>query len=211
VLARGVFEQGRIEASAILHGATVTDYKGRRIVGVDGKGVAFLEPGLVAVGSPDTLRRAIDARDGANVTTNAEVMRLVNELDGNNNAWAVGRMTDFQKLQGLPDPLRAQLPTVQWFAVSGHVNGGVSGSIRAEARDDQAAENLRDVIKGGMALARLQMGRDAKLDAIINSLQMTGTGKNVQLSFAVPAEIIDAVAGFTAAAKELQHDGKNDK
>lgn len=211
ILVRGVFEQGRIEAVALQHGATVADYKGRRIVGADGKGVVFLEPGLVAVGSPDTLRRAIDAREGGvNVTTNAEVMRLVNDLDGNNNAWAVGRMTDFQKVEGLPEPVRAQLPMVQWFAVSGHVNGGLSGSIRAEARDDQAAENLRDVIKGGMALARLQMGRDAKLDAMINTLQMTGTGKNVQLSFAVPAEIIDAVAGF-ATAKERQHDGKNQK
>ncbi|MEI6245102.1 MAG: hypothetical protein WCQ64_08645, partial [Acidobacteriota bacterium] len=69
------------------------------------------------------------------------------------------------------------------------------GSLRAEARDDQSAENLRAVINGGLALARMQMGKDNKLDAIINSLQMTGTGKTVGLSFSLPSDVIDMLSG----------------
>jgi hypothetical protein len=49
-----------------------------------------------------------------------------------------------------------------------------------------------------MALARLQMGRDQNLDTVINSLQMTGTGKTVALSFAVPSTVVDSLAGMTA-------------
>ena len=211
-LVRGVFSQSQIEASATQHGATVSEYKGKRLIsmkntsndnGAVTMSVAFVEPGLLAVGGDAYVRRAIDAKAGDNITVNADMMKLINDLDGNNNAWAVGRVDDLQKVAGLPDAIKAQIPAVQWFAVTGHVNGGLSGTIRVEGRDDQAAENLRDVVRGAMALARLQMGRDQNMDAVINSLQMTGTGKTVTMSFAVPSTVVDSLAGF--AGKVAPH------
>lgn len=195
VLVRGVFNPPVISASAVQRGATVGDYKGKQVISMKDGGVAFLEPGLAAIGGSEALHRAIDAHAGANVTGNAEVMRLIGGVDPSANAWAVGRMDDMQNVANLPEQVKAQLPAVQWFAVTGHVNGGISGTIRAEARDDQAAENLRAVVNGGLALARLQMGHDNKLDAIINSLQMSGTGKNVGLSFSLPSDIVDLISG----------------
>jgi len=195
LLVRGVFNPPVIQASAVQRGAAVSNYKGKQVLSMKDSGVAFLEPGLAAIGSQDALHRAIDAHAGGNVTTNAEVMRMIGGVDPNANAWAVGRMDDMQHVANLPDQLKAQLPAIQWFAVTGHVNGGVSGSIRAEARDDQAAENLRAVVNGGLALARLQMGHDNKLDAVINSLQMSGTGKSVGLSFNLPSDIVEIITG----------------
>jgi hypothetical protein len=197
LLVRGVFNPSQIQASAVQRGATVSDYKGTQVIsGHDGNGgVAFLEPGLAAIGTQDSLQRAIDAHAGNNVTTNDDVMRLIGGVDPNANAWAVGRLDGVSQVSSLPEQVKAQLPAVQWFSVTGHVNGGVSGTIRAEARDDQAAENLRAVVNGGLALARLQMGHDNKLDAIINSLQMSGTGKTVGLSFSLPSDVIDMISG----------------
>ena len=208
-LVRGVFSQAQIEASAIQHGATVGEYKGRRLIAMkaDNGGatmsVAFLEPALLAVGGDALVRRAIDAKGGDNVTANADMMKLINDLDGNNNAWAVGKVDNLQNMGAIPDVVKAQMPAVQWFAVTGHVNGGLSATVRAEARDDKAAENLRDVVRGAMALARLQMGHDQSIDTVINSLQMTGTGKTVSLSFAVPSSVVDSLAGF--AGKVAPH------
>jgi len=201
ILVRGVFNPPQIQASAAQRGAVVSDYKGKQIISAkDGDaGVAFLENGLAAIGGQNSLHRAIDAHNGANVTTNADVMRLIGGVDPNANAWAVGRMDDMQKVSGLPEQVKAQLPAVQWFSATGHVNGGVSGALRAEARDNQSAENLRAVINGGLALARMQMGKDNKLDAIINSLQMTGTGKTVGLSFNLPSDVIDMLSGAAGA------------
>lgn len=198
-LVRGVFSQAQIEASATQHGATVGEYKGKRLILMNNKmTVAFLEPSLLAVGGDAFVRRAIDAKAGDNINANADMMRLINDLDGNNSAWAVGRVDDIQKVANLPDAVKAQIPAVQWFAITGHVNGGLSGTIRAEARDDQAAENLRDVVRGAMALARLQMGHDQNVDNVINSLQMAGTGKTVSLSFAVPSSVVDSLAGYAS-------------
>ena len=73
------------------------------------------------------------------------------------------------------------------------MDGGVSGSLRAEARDDQAAENLRDVVRGFLALARLQASADPRTAGLVESLQLSGAGKTVALSFTVPAELIQLI------------------
>ena len=79
------------------------------------------------------------------------------------------------------------------FSANGHINGGVRGNIRAEARDEQAGQNLRDVVQGFLALAKLQAGQKPELQALMNSLQLAGTGKTVWLSFEVPSQIIDLI------------------
>ena len=69
----------------------------------------------------------------------------------------------------------------------------MSGTFRAEARDDQSAENLRQVIQGFLAMGRLTSANDPKATAMLNSLQLSGRGKTVALSFAVPSEVLDMI------------------
>ena len=54
--------------------------------------VAFLAPGLVAVGGSLAIRQAIDRQGGQSVLDNHEMMDLVRDLD-TSSAWAVGRST----------------------------------------------------------------------------------------------------------------------
>ena len=83
VLARGRFDQVRLEGFAREEGGVVEDYKGIRLITHDNFAVAFVEPGLVALGAPAAVRRAIDTKQAGNgnVTGNDEVMRLVRDID----------------------------------------------------------------------------------------------------------------------------------
>jgi hypothetical protein len=208
VVARGRFDIVKLEGLAREHGAQVQEYKGKRMLTLQHEtsdptatttqtasetGVlAFLEPGLVALGDLSSVQRAIDAQLSAqSITSNNEMMDLVKDIEQSNNAWAVGRFDLIASQAKLPDEIAQKLPPVKWLAVAGHVNGGVSAQLRAEANDDQAAENLRGVINGVISLARLQGQNDPKLTSLIQSLQLTGDGKTVRLSFAVPAEIFE--------------------
>jgi hypothetical protein len=219
VLAKGIFDNGRLEMLAREHGGQAQEYKGRRlIVGRmvnelhheieevepghsarrprDGA-LAFLADGLVAVGEESAIKRAIDAQaggEGQNISGNQEMMKLVADIETGSNVWAVGRLDALRHRRRLPEQVNNQLSSVKWFAATGRVNGGVSGTVRAEARDDQAAENLRDVVRGFMALARLQAGSDQKYASLLQSLQLTGSGTTVALSFQVPVEILDLIA-----------------
>jgi hypothetical protein len=206
VVARGRFNDTQLETLAREHGGTVEEYKGKRLV--VGKAtehtagpvhtgnvvLAFLEPGLVAIGDLGAVKNAIDAQLTAHsITSNNEMMELVGDIGASNNAWAVGRFDVIASQANLPEQVMSRMPAVKWFAAAGHINGGVSGMLRAEARDDKAAEDLRAVVNGFIALGRLQAQADPNTAALVNSLQLSGSGKTVSLSFAVPAELLNLI------------------
>lgn len=223
VLVRGRFNDGQIEGVIRSHGGTMEQYNGVRMVVAnpanmthDGMprdvtehhqslALAFLDTGLLAVGSETAVKAAIDAKaSGTNATTNAELMKYIDEIQTGQSAWAVGRFDAIKGSPELPDQLKQHLPAVQWFAVSTRINGGVSGTLRAEAADDAAAENLRDVVRGGLAMGRLFSGNDPRVQLLMDSLQMSGTGKTVALSFSVSPEMIDALKSIAEMADQDQ-------
>ena len=223
VLVRGRFNDGQIEGVIRQHGGTTEQYNGVRMVianpqamHTDGMprdvvepsesfALAFLETGLLAVGSETAVKGAIDAKaSGKNATTNDELMNYINDIQAGQSAWAVGRFDAIKGSAEVPDQIRQHLPAVQWFAVSTHINGGVAGTLRAEASDDASAENLRDAVRGGMAMGRLMSGSDPRMEMLINSLQMSGSGKTVALSFSVSPEMIDALKSVAELADQGQ-------
>ena len=119
-------------------------------------------------------------------------MELVADIERTNNAWAVGRFDLLASQAKLPGRHRAPDSARQVVRRRRHINGGVSAQLRAEANDDQAAENLRGVVNGVISLARLQGQNDPKLTSLIQSLQMSGSGKTVQLSFTRPGRDLRA-------------------
>jgi hypothetical protein len=104
VLARGRFDEVKIEALMREHGAEIEQYKTKRMIvvmhGREGAAgdvrypsqsfaVSFVEPGFVALGNSALVRSAIDLHQGgsnpqtglSSVTGNEELMALVRSLD----------------------------------------------------------------------------------------------------------------------------------
>jgi hypothetical protein len=189
----GRFNPTQIESLARQHGGQVVEYGGKRLIRGIGEGngpaLAFIEPNVLAIGAEPAVRKAIDTQaSGQSVTSNADLMKIIGSVSSGNNVWAVGRMDNF--VNRLPQEVAMRMPPIEWFAATGRVNGGISASLRAEARDDQAAENLRDVVRGALALVKMQSG-DPKMASLANSIRLEGSGKTVGVSFTVPAELID--------------------
>jgi hypothetical protein len=201
LVARGRFDTARIEAAIRAKGGTVEDYKGKRLITVENElGLAFVEPDLAVVGVPASVRRAIDTKaSGQNVTGNANVMRLVRDFD-NGNAWVVAHIEAVTSGNVIPVEIKQQLPPVTWLAVSGRIDDGVRAVVRAEARDEAAANNLRDVVRGLVALARLQAGAHPELSALVNSLELGGQGTTVSLAVTVPPAVIDMLGALRGQA-----------
>ena len=202
-IASGRFNRVRIETLMREHGASEETYKGRRLFVAqhDGVGlsVAFVEQGLVAVGGAPLVRAAIDRRDGGDsVRGNDDIMGLVRSLD-RGNVWAVGRFDALTSRANLPPQIASQLPPITWFAVSGHVNGGLLGDVRMETRDEESASQFRDVIRGFIALARMQADTHPELEQVMRSIQLGGSGKTVAVSFELPAAALDVLSRPPAA------------
>jgi predicted protein tyrosine phosphatase len=210
VLVRGRFNTQQIQDVAVQHGGTVEKYGNKPLIVMpdhgdmkgDGAAVAVLESGLLALGSTTSVKQAIDAgANGQNVTKNADLMKYVGELQGQNTAWAVGQIGALANDANVPQQARDQIANIQWAMINLHVDGGVNGVARAIAKDDQAAENLRDVVRGGLAAARMMAGQDARITAVMNSVQVSGTGKDVAVSFVVPNEMLDMLNGVAALGR----------
>lgn len=209
ILARGRFEQSRLEALALEHGGQVQDFGGKRLlihptdkIGGGEMAIGFLEADLIALGGRAAIERAIIAKGGSQVqhekagvnivSTNGDIMRQIGDLDAA-NAWAVGRFDAIAHSAQVPSEIQAHLPAIQWFSAATHVNGGVSGVFKAEARDEESAKNMRDVINGFLALAKMQASAKPELKTMVESLQLSGEGKNVAVSFTLPSELFEAL------------------
>ena len=81
IIARGRFEQARLEALALEHGGNVEDYQGKRLIthvkdsGEPDMAVGFLDADLIALGGYTAIKKSIDASTGKNVISNTEMMR----------------------------------------------------------------------------------------------------------------------------------------
>ena len=204
VLARGRFDPVRIEGLVREQGGGVEVYNGARLLTVEDDGewaVAFVEPDLAAIGEAAAVRRAIDTGAGGDsVTSNDELMELIRDVD-ESHTWAVGRFDEVARGGRLPQELAGQLPPITWFAATGSVNGGIAGQLRAEATTEDAATDLREVVRGFVALARLQARQNDELAALLNALQLGGDGRTVSLGFSISPEMIDALSGLQRQAE----------
>ena len=189
----GRFDVERLEALALEHGGAAADYRGRRLITIAGEPIAmaFLESGVIAIGSEPVVRRTIDLPfTGGGVDSNDSLLGLLRHVDGGSTAWTVGRLDDAVDGGWLPDQVESQVSQVAAFAVGARINGGVRGSLTAEARDEETGRNLRDLLQGFLALARLQVGSRPELRGLLDSMRLTSAGANVTLAFDLPSDAV---------------------
>jgi hypothetical protein len=204
VVMRGRFDQGRIEALALQNGARQEQYGGRALlVGLSEvrsdehvPSLAFLDANLLAIGDISGIRSAIDvAAGGHGVTSNPDMMRVIGTVEGSGHAWVVGRADQLTGQSQVPDQVRSQIEGLDWLSISAAIDRDVRGLVRAEARDEQSAQQLRTLLAGAMAAARMFGEQDPRLVAALNSVQMTGTGRSVEMSFELSSGLLDVFKG----------------
>lgn len=162
--------------------------------------LALVSPNLVIVGAEPAVKAAIDRNAGnpgatASITSDAEFVRMLESVDQNSTVWAIGRPKALGMQPGgqVPSQVLQQMPEVKWFAASGHLNGGLQATFRAEGKDADAGRNMREVVQGVLALARLQLESKPELKPLLNSVQVEGTGSGVALQVTLPAEMLDVI------------------
>lgn len=196
LIARGRFDAVRIEGVMRGRGGQVDQYRGTRLLtltnATNDAALAFAEPGLLIFGPQASVRGALDTRMGAaaGIGSNREFMTLVSGVS-EGTAWSVAKLDAASGPGPFPPALMNQLPPINWLAASGRVDSGLHGLVRAEARDVQSAESLRDVVQGFLALAKLQGGRDPAYRSMLDSVALTANGTSVSLSFDVTPAALD--------------------
>jgi hypothetical protein len=234
VALRGRFDIAKIEALVASRGGELGEYKGARLLLLDKDDddvvavpdateptvetntrvhspvLALVNANLVIVGSDASVKAAIDRSQGggtASITSDGEFVRMLESVDQTSTVWAIGRPKVLQSGGEIPTTVMQQLPEVKWFAASGHLNGGLQATVRAEGKDEEAGKNMREVVQGVLALARLQLDAKPELKPLLSSVQVEGTGSGVALHMTLPAEMLDLIVKQASATHEghMQH------
>ena len=202
VLVNGTFDLPRIEQSVRERAGELTEYNGRKLL-VHGEGakavaVGFVATDLIVLGRDDAVRRVIDLsaaapRGASSITGNHEMMRLIRDAAGS-TAWVIGHFDALRRRMKVPAEVSSKVPPLRLISAKAHVNGGVRATVRAEATDDAAAQQLRDAVRGFVSLARLHSGGKPEFDDALKSIELSGTEKTVQLSFAMSPETLRRIA-----------------
>jgi hypothetical protein len=200
-LVLGRFDEARIEGLMRDAGGRVEEYKGARLI-VTGHGselgdrfcLAFVRPGLVAVGSRMLIRGAVDLQNGAGRTI-ASSERLMPQVRSmrDRDAWAVGRVDALIARAALPPVVSEQLPPISWFSAGANVDRVIRGIVQMEVETGEAANNLREVVKGFAALGRLRSHSQPEVKAFLDSLVLGGDRNMVTLTFDAPAQLFDSL------------------
>jgi hypothetical protein len=127
-------------------------------------------------------------------------MALVDGVD-EGTAWSVAKFDSISDRAPLPSSVLGQLPPINWLAASGRIDSGLHGLVRAEARDEQSAQNLRDVVQGFLSLARLQSSRDPAYKGMLDSVMLNAQGKSVSLSFDLTPAVLDVLSSQGGAVR----------
>ncbi len=202
VLVTGTFDLPRIEQAVRDRAGEFSEYKGRKLLvhrdGAEAFAVGLMAPDLIALGQADVVRRVIDLSvekpgPAGNITDNQEVMRLIRDAAGS-TAWVVGHFDAVRRHMKLSAEMGSKVPPLRLVSAKANVNGGIRATVRAEAGDEAAAQELRDAVRGFVSLARLHSGGKAGLDSTLKSIELSGTDKTVQLSFAMSPETLRMIA-----------------
>jgi hypothetical protein len=201
VLVHGTFDPARIETFIRERGGTMDEYGGRKIFErvENGHGIAvgLVGADLIAMGQADLVRRVIDTSQDAavrakNITANAEMMTLIRD-NGRSTAWVVGQFDEISRRMRLPSGVTSQVPPIGLVSVKADINGGVKATIRAEAGDRASADQLRDVVRGFISLARLQGGGRQDVGNMLKTIEVSGSDTTVRLSFAISPETLRVI------------------
>ena len=198
MLVQGDFDQARIEQFIRDQGGTIADHNGRHISVRRENGeetaIGFVRSDLLAVGSADLVRRTLDVPEGSSggatdLTANEELMSLLRDAAGS-TVWVAGDFDAVTEGMGLPSAVTRKVPPIRLLSAKANINGGVKATVRAETADQPSAEQLRDMIRGFMAVAKFQTGGNPELENAIKSMQLSSTDRTVQLQFAVTADTL---------------------
>jgi hypothetical protein len=175
----------------------VEDYQGAKIYRLSAASrdsadvaMAVVGPSTALFGEPSYLREMLDVASGRKPSASGVVESWGFGGFAEDSFWVAGKPS--KALRAVVGR-GAEIPSLQAFALSGRLASEVSLRLRGKAADAASAQKLADLVRGFVALGRLQMGPTAsnpELGTIAESVQVELAADRIDISLTVPYETI---------------------
>ncbi len=163
-------------------------------------GLARLDEHTLLIGERRGLDRTLAAMAGESVglRANPKLWRIAERLPADAGFWLMLSPDEIlrraEKIQGALG-WGDELPEVTGLMISGRVDEDVTLSVKAWTSDAESARTLADLVRGGLALARIAAAAAAReepaLFRLIEGLQVRVADRLIELRAVIPAELLE--------------------
>jgi hypothetical protein len=210
VLARGRFTTGEMEPKLGSLGKTRTRYKDYTLIGTPDTSVVFINAGIAAAGTQTVLRRLIDHRSEWMDVPRALAERL-KTMPVEDQIWAVSdgglpagplAGTDTTGMKSMASNL---LNDVKAGVAGVHVDQGIEFKANVECVSENGSRRVRDLVKGGVGLARLNTHDDQReLLKVFDTVNVKQNGDAVSIEAQVAPDLVDPLLSMATKIRDAR-------
>ncbi len=218
VVFEGRFDPSALSAATLAHGGTKVEASTPyfRLPSPQGKAhrdepgaVAFVSPTLILAGSEPALLRALDASSGGHVGLSSNDSKyskgplagMVARVDPKSSAWVVvdaARTRELKEASGMHESAEgpagsvyAALRSVSWIVFQANLSsGGVEVKATGLSSDEEARQNIEDVLRGMIAAWRMAVqSKNPELLSALRKFSIMRDREGVTISGRLPDEL----------------------
>jgi hypothetical protein len=170
-------------------------------------GVAFID-NLIVAGNLNAVKQAIDrlAAPAPSVVQNTELMNKIRTIESGNQIWAAGKF-DLSKL-GTDANAPARIGEMVHSLKAGTYQMRIDQDVHLKATgsfgSDDMAKATSDMLRGLLAVAKLQVSQEEKLVRLLEGLSIEYSGDTLVVSFSATGDLLKQIhemRGIRALAK----------
>jgi hypothetical protein len=201
VVAEARYDKSKAQKYAKEKGAQPENYLGHEIYRKDDGAVAFLD-GIILFGAENAVKQGLDRiTHPAGVQITGDLLDAIRTIEAGNQIWAVGKSLELS----LPADQLRQAPAAQVLQSLQHgtyqmkIDRDIHARATAEFPDANTANNLADMARGFIALAKLQAAsQEPDIVHILDGIQVTSSGSSVIAQIEEPGDLIShGLNGFS--------------
>ena len=144
-------------------------------------GAALLDPEIAVYGAPEAVRAAAARRKAGRISA-AWLLDRAEEPAGRGAVWVVARGGVAYPLPGDAANLNRLLQLVEYGTLAVRLGPGVEIDAAAVGRDAGAARHFEESLRALFSFAAAGAGRDRKLAALLNGVEVRREGLTVRAS-----------------------------
>jgi hypothetical protein len=195
-------------------GATLVTFPAGKSKAKTATALAFIGSDIAVAGDSPTVIAALDRASAANSLDPALAVQI-NTLSGADDAWILS-VAPLSSLiptgaagKGMPAQATQILANITAFSGTVKLDQNVTVALNATATDAKTAEALGNVVKLLVSFAAMSSGKDPQMTqalALLQNLQVTTSGTDLNLSLAIPESTIEQFIN-TIPASAKAHSG----
>lgn len=225
ILARGTFDQARIQSVALTKGLTSQTFEGVPLLvqKPQTKGsnaaFAFLGDGIAVMGDPETVKGIISNRATPSALDPA-MQTQISKMGGEYDAWFVSFLSGERLAghlnyspsgaNGSATPIPQALALQSVLQASGGLRFGttVDVSFDAVTRSPQDATSLSDVVRFFASMVQMQRSKDPRAAiaaSAFDNMSLATDGDNMHFSISLPEKSLEQLVESAPAAPAHPH------